>query len=95
MAAKHAFQSWVGKMTRVGKICYLSSDRVSCTQAHKYVCIIYIFSILSACSLYKLEVVLSKIGHWFIFVYCRLTCVEILSCSALAAIRNSLKQDLT
>lgn len=29
------------------------------------------------------------------FVYCHLTYVEILSCSALAEIRNSLKQDLT
>lgn len=52
------------------------------------------FSIPSAGNHHKLEVVLSKLGHWFVFVYYHLTYVEILSCSALAEIRNSLKQDL-
>jgi len=56
---------------------------------------IYIFSIPSAGSHHKLKVVLSKSGHWFIFVYYHLTYVEILSCSALVEIHNSLKQDLT
>lgn len=87
-------QSPVEKMTRTDEICYLLSDRLRVVHMHTNI-YIYIYSIPSASSHHKLEVLLSKLGHWFMFVYYHLTYVEILSCSALAEIRNLLKQVLT
>lgn len=91
-----ASQSPTEKMTRTSCFCYLPHTE-SCTHFYisQYISFLYITFYISQGSHHKLEGALSKSGHWFMFVYQHLTCVEILGCPALTEIRNSLKQDLS
>lgn len=76
---------------------FVTWHTLSCTHFYisQYISFLYITFYISQGSHHKLEGALSKSGHWFMFVYQHLTCVEILGCPALTEIRNSLKQDLS